>query len=229
MRSNIIRITAELQRQNLSCHFCFDKENGKRWQYTPFNRCRNPMFNLVRQPDSHFLLCSLCPWEDPQRTPCGHTFCSGCLAQSLQRTRHCPLCKAQINKRAVCQDERAMRTVRAFGDLRSEWEATMHVGLSQVPNKQFKFEPAAHFSQAYPDIDKHKQDEIEQSQSVSITSMHTDEPIRSLIPAPISSQSQHQLDNQANFITTDPDFAIPIAELLKGDISSQVLTLRLNS
>lgn len=45
----------------------------------------------VRQQD---LSCAICmeTLSDPFVTACGHTFCYGCLTQSLQHNKHCPAC-----------------------------------------------------------------------------------------------------------------------------------------
>ncbi|NXF87289.1 LONF1 protein, partial [Eubucco bourcierii] len=44
--------------------------------------------------------CSLCMrlFFEPVTTPCGHTFCKGCLERCLDHAPHCPLCKESLKE-----------------------------------------------------------------------------------------------------------------------------------
>jgi hypothetical protein len=46
------------------------------------------------------LLCPVCktPFHSPITTPCGHTFCAGCINRALETQRTCPIDRQPINK-----------------------------------------------------------------------------------------------------------------------------------
>ena len=47
-------------------------------------------------------MCSICLelFEDPVTTPCGHTFCKGCLERNMAlNDLVCPLCKAHLRSK----------------------------------------------------------------------------------------------------------------------------------
>jgi hypothetical protein len=41
--------------------------------------------------------CCICfePFREPTLTPCGHTFCAECIAEIVNRTHNCPVCKRE--------------------------------------------------------------------------------------------------------------------------------------
>ncbi|KAK7872287.1 hypothetical protein R5R35_012130 [Gryllus longicercus] len=50
----------------------------------------------IEEADFDCILCSRILWK-PVTTPCGHTFCSGCLDRCLDHTATCPLCMAPLH------------------------------------------------------------------------------------------------------------------------------------
>lgn len=52
------------------------------------------------------LECDVCTslFHEPMTTPCGHTFCSRCLARSLDHSTRCPVCRQDLPTFAFYQD-----------------------------------------------------------------------------------------------------------------------------
>ncbi|PTU19308.1 hypothetical protein P175DRAFT_0510583 [Aspergillus ochraceoroseus IBT 24754] len=48
---------------------------------------------------------------DPLTTPCGHTFCRGCVAMALNHSDLCPICRRKLNLSTVLQSERVNKRV----------------------------------------------------------------------------------------------------------------------
>ncbi|RKP14039.1 hypothetical protein BJ684DRAFT_1400, partial [Piptocephalis cylindrospora] len=53
----------------------------------------------VTRPSAH-LCCPIChaPFLSPVTTPCGHTFCRGCILQSLTFTSACPIDRSPLQE-----------------------------------------------------------------------------------------------------------------------------------
>lgn len=60
--------------------------------------CEEKKINLLGEPDDD-LRCPIClDWLfSPSTTPCGHTFCGGCLFESLLIKKNCPLCRQYLD------------------------------------------------------------------------------------------------------------------------------------
>jgi tetratricopeptide (TPR) repeat protein len=65
--------------------------------------CSNLPVN-ISQEDFHCALCCRLMFQ-PTTTPCGHTFCSSCLNQSLDHRPSCPVCRAPLQDVILFQSE----------------------------------------------------------------------------------------------------------------------------
>ena len=93
-------------------------------------------------PDQHIeinsvftmLKCSICKLllENPQSLRrCGHTFCFGCISQSLTIRTKCPECRDDVNELDVAPNHYLCRMVKslqrkcAFHELGCKWSTTV--------------------------------------------------------------------------------------------------------
>ncbi|XP_067993841.1 LON peptidase N-terminal domain and RING finger protein 1 isoform X2 [Melanerpes formicivorus] len=81
---------------------CEDGRNKHKKQGESTKRDRTLDFGAVPRDliDVADFECSLCMrlFFEPVTTPCGHTFCKGCLERCLDHAPHCPLCKESLKE-----------------------------------------------------------------------------------------------------------------------------------
>ncbi|NXX42881.1 LONF1 protein, partial [Tricholaema leucomelas] len=81
---------------------CEDGRNKHKKQGESTKRDRTLEFGTVPGDliDVSDFECSLCMrlFFEPVTTPCGHTFCKGCLERCLDHAPHCPLCKESLKE-----------------------------------------------------------------------------------------------------------------------------------
>ncbi|KAI9368820.1 hypothetical protein BJX61DRAFT_550077 [Aspergillus egyptiacus] len=72
------------------------------------NRDDNSTFERLKAAMRNELDCQVCYALilDPLTTPCGHTFCRGCVAMALTHSNLCPTCRRKLNMSSSVQSER---------------------------------------------------------------------------------------------------------------------------
>lgn len=72
---------------------------------------------------------SLQPITQATSTPCGHTFCRGCIQHWLKRNSPCPCCNFKLHRRLLYEAESIDRIVDEFGKLREAYEQETHESM----------------------------------------------------------------------------------------------------
>ena len=98
-----------------------DTLNATSALHKAIRRMQLGMLGYVDAPEVHYsvvqdmVACSICleaRASIPVRTACGHTFCSLCIRQWLQRTRTCPLCRATSTPLTMTTQQVNMSVIR---------------------------------------------------------------------------------------------------------------------
>ncbi|KAF9575513.1 hypothetical protein EC968_002774 [Mortierella alpina] len=92
---------------------------------------------------------SLGTMNQPQVTPCNHTFCNECIRQALVRREECPLCKNRFSKRSLNSVEHLEKVINAFHDLTAAYALEYGQSLSQAP-RHYDAEPIENLTQFFP-------------------------------------------------------------------------------